>query len=96
MKIPGTSDWLIIGSVVLWCMGVVWYVATVYLVLGLLGKSMEKALEMQRQKETMEILEKFISEIPKGRSAAPDMSDALKNVQNVLNMFDPGGSKTPN
>ena len=98
MKIPWTSDWLIIGSIVMWCVGLPWYVPTIYAICGLIGKTMEKALEMQRQKETMEALEKFVENFSGSRSnPADNMSDALKSVQNLVSLFDPNsGPKTPN
>jgi len=97
MKTPTTSDWLIIGSIVMWCVGLVWYVPTIYAFCGLLGKTMEKALEMQRQKETMEALEKFAENFSNKRQGPGDMSDALKSVQNLVSLFDPpNGPKTPN
>ncbi len=97
MKIPGTSDWLIIGSVAMWCVGVVWYVPAVYLVFGLAGKTVEKALEMQRQKDTAEAMEKFAEKFISRPAGGTDMSDALKSVQNLVNLFDTGKDpSTPN
>jgi len=97
MKTPGTSDWLIIGSIVMWCVGVVWYIPTVYACCGLIGKTMEKALEMQRHKDTVEAMEKFAEKFTSRPSGGADMSDALKSVQNLVNLFDTGKDpRTPN